>query len=262
MSSTGQQSADFIKILHPALQKANLSHVQIACCDATGWQSQANITHDLRFEGVEDLIGVITSHPYTSDINGSLPTTRPVWETEYSDLMGNWSTEWYTTGHLGDGYAWANNIHNGLTNGNVSAYLWWLATQDRETNNNNNEKLILVDRGEFYVSKRFWAFAQYSRTIRPGAIRVGIAGGTGLRSTAFVNADGSTVVNVINTGTELVAVSIVGVKATTASAWVTDNSNDMTAVAPAVGTDGSVSGITVPGRGLVSFVIKSLSIGA
>jgi O-glycosyl hydrolase len=170
--------------------------------------------------------------------------------------MGGWSTDWYTTGRLGDGFKWANNLHYALTSGNVTGYLWWLATQDKETNNNNNEKLILVDKGEYYVSKRFWAFAQYSRTIRPGAARVGIEGGNGLKTTAFVNVDGSTVVNVINTGAEAVVFEVEGVKAATANAWVTDELNDMTSVATTVGADGSVKGVNVPGRGLVSLVIK------
>lgn len=103
MLSNGTQSASFIRVLHPTLQKANLSHVHIACCDATGWQVQINMTKDLVAEGVEPLIGVITSHPYTSAIDSTQPTTKKVWETEYSDLLGGWSTDWYTSGRLGDG---------------------------------------------------------------------------------------------------------------------------------------------------------------
>jgi len=255
MVSNGLQSADFIKILHPTLQRANLSDVQITCCDATGWSAQTTMTNDLKAAGVEPLIGVMTSHPYSSAITRPLPTSQKVWETEYSDLAGKWSTAWYTTGASGDGYTWANHIYTGLTTGNVSAYLWWVATQDRETNGNNNEKLILVDGGNYFVSKRFWAFAQYSRTVRPGAVRVGVLGGTSLRSTAFINADGSAVVNVINTGSSAAALSIAGLKATAARAWITDESNDMTAAVPVVGSDGSVGGVTVPGRGLVSLVI-------
>ncbi|KAK0704844.1 glycoside hydrolase superfamily [Lasiosphaeris hirsuta] len=257
MQSNGSQSADFIKVLHPTLAKAGLSHVHIACCDATGWRVQATMTNALKEAGVEDLIGIITSHPYSNGISATLPTSRKVWQTEYSDLAGGWSTAWYTNGATGDGYTWANHIYTGLTAGNVSAYLWWVATQDRETNNNNNEKLILVDKGDYFVSKRFWAFAQYSRTIRPGAVRVGVAGGSNLRSTAFLNADGTVVVNVINTDATEAALSVSGIKAIAAKAWKTDNDNDMVAVVATVGSGGTVSGVSVPGRGLVSFVITT-----
>jgi hypothetical protein len=135
--------------------------------------------------------------------------------------------------------------------------LWWVATQDKATNNNNNEKLILVDNNTYTVSKRFWAFAQYSRTVRPKAVRVGVSGGSNLRSTAFLNADGSVAVNIINSGTGAVTLSIAGIKATSAKGWKTDGNNDMTEVAVTVGTEGTVTGVSVPGRGLTSVFIST-----
>lgn len=137
--------------------------------------------------------------------------------------------------------------------------LWWVATQDRATNNNNNEKLILVENGSYTVSKRFWAFAQYSRTVRPKAVRVGVSGGSNLKSTAFVNVDGSIAVNVINSGTGAVMISVAGVKAGSVKGWETDGSNDMTELSLSVGGDGSVSGVSVPGRGMVSLVVTPVS---
>lgn len=121
MQSTGQQSADFIKVLYPTLQKAGLSNVSITCCEATGWQAQSTMTTALKNAGVESMVGVITAHTYTSGISGTQPTSRKVWETECSDLSGGWSTAWYTNGAAGDGFTWANNIYTGLTTGNVSA---------------------------------------------------------------------------------------------------------------------------------------------
>jgi len=256
MVMDGAQAADFIKILYPTLQKNNLSDVAIACCEATGWMTQKKMTADIVAAGAEHLVGVFTGHTYTSDINTTFPTTQKVWETETSDLAGSWSTDWYNTGSKGDGFTWANNIHAGLTTGNVSAYLWWEGTQDKATNKNNNEKLILVDNGTYVVSKRLWAFAQYSRSVRPGAVRVGLAGGeSSLKSTAFVNSDGKLAVVVINQGTSAVPLTISGVKAASAKAWLTDNKSDMEETAVTVDATGSISGFTVPSRGMVSFVI-------
>jgi glucuronoarabinoxylan endo-1,4-beta-xylanase len=53
--------------------------------------------------------------------------------------------------------------------------------------------MVQVDATYYTVSKRLWAFAQYSRYIRPGATRVGTAG-AGMSIFAFVNADGASVV--------------------------------------------------------------------
>ncbi len=183
-------------------------------------------------------------------------------ETEYADLGGRWSTEWFTpgtNGTKGDGFTWAGHIHTALTTGNVSAYLWWVATQDKATNGNNNEKLILVDGGDYVVAKRFWAFAQYSRTVRPGAVRIGVSDAGNLRTTAFLNRDGSIAVNVINSDSSTAPVTISGIKVTNAKAWITDVSNDMTLVNVTVGTDGTLEGFSVPGRGMGSVVISAAS---
>jgi len=203
-------------------------------------------------------MGIITQHEYSSRISGPQPTTLKVWETEFADLSGAWSTDWYKTGGKGDGLTWAQNIYNGLTVGNLSAYLYWEGTQDRATNGNPNEKLILVEATTYTVAKRLWAFAQYSRTVRPGAVRVGVTGGT-LKTTAFVNLDGSVAVNFINTAGSAAPVALAGVKAAAASAWVTDNTHDMDAVAVTAGSDGSVSGLSVPAYGMASVVITPAS---
>ncbi|RYP76847.1 hypothetical protein DL771_001583 [Monosporascus sp. 5C6A] len=255
MQVNGNQAADFIKILRPTLAKNNLSHVEIACCEATGWNAQSQYTQQLKSAGVESMVGVITGHTYSSGISFAQPTTRKVWETECSDLSGGWSTAWYSSGASGDGYTWANNIYTGLTIGNVSAYLWWVGTQDRATNNNNNEKLILVERDSYQVSKRLWAFAQYSRTVRPGAVRVDASGGNSLRTTAFLNTDGTLAVNVINTGASVASVSIAGTNGTSVQAWVTDNTHDMDLTAASRAGDGTITG-SVPGRAIVTFVIS------
>ena len=234
------------------------------------------MTADLVSAGVEDLLDVITSHPYGSPItNLTQPTRLKVWQTETSDLSGKWSTAWYsadTAGAVttGDGYTWANLIYDGLTAGNVSAYLWWVGTQDEKMNGNNNEKLILVDvpKEDYVVSKRFWAFAQYSRTIRPGAVRVGVSASSatsGLKTTAFENVDGSVVVSIINTRPEAAALQLVIKERQDVGgevkAWVTDENNDMTELVDelvSVAPDGNtVGGVRVPGRGMVSVVVKT-----
>jgi len=261
MLSNGTQAADFIKVLHPTLRKNNLSHVAIACCEATGWKAQAALTKDIVAAGAEDLVGVFTGHTYSAPITSTQPTTRSkVWQTEASDLVGKWSTAWYTTGADGDGLVWAYHLHDGLTAGNVSAYLWWVATQDRETNGNNNEKLVLVDKGDYEVSKRFWAFAQYSRHIRPGARRVDVASGgaaaaKGLRPTAFVNADGSVVVVAINGNAAAAQLSLAGVKSKSARAFLTDTTHDMAVTPVTVGADGVVTDIALPARAMLTVVI-------
>ena len=131
MRSNGQQAADFIKILYPTLQKANLSSVQINCCDAEGWSSQGSMLNSMK--SVDDYLGVVTGHAYTSGPNSPLNTRHKTWMTEAADLNGAWTASW-AGGGAGGGQTWANNIHQAIVGGNVSGYLYWVGVQGGDTN--------------------------------------------------------------------------------------------------------------------------------
>jgi O-glycosyl hydrolase len=66
----------------------------------------------------------------------------------------------------------ASVIHTDLTVANASAWQWWTAISAY----NYKDGLIYVDKnktdGNFYDSKMLWALGNYSRFIRPGAVRV------------------------------------------------------------------------------------------
>ncbi|KAF2639320.1 glycoside hydrolase [Massarina eburnea CBS 473.64] len=257
MSSSGTQAAEFIKILRPTLDRNNLTSIGINCCEATGWSVASQHASQISSSGALGMVYAVTSHEYTSRISGTMGTKARVWQTEYSDLNGGWSTAWYSNGGAGDGFTWANTVFNGIVNSNLSAYIFWEGVQDRATNNNNNEKLILIDGGNYVVSKRLWAFAQF-RIVRPGAVRVGASGGSGVKSAAFLNKDGSLAVVVINSGTGAQSVGV-SLGASTVpnpkfSAWYTDNSHDMVETPVTVATDGTASA-SVPGRGMISFLV-------
>ncbi|KAF2756722.1 glycoside hydrolase [Pseudovirgaria hyperparasitica] len=256
MLSSGAQAAEFIKILAPTLQSNGLSNVGITCCEATGWNITERYLSELKTEGAEELVNTISSHEYSSRVTGPLDTTRKIWQTEYSDLSGSWSTGWYSNGGAGDGYTWANTVYDALTKASLSAYLYWECIQDTATNNNNNEKLVLIDGESFEVSKRLWAFAQFSRTVRPGAVRIGASGGE-LKVTAFQNIDGQVAVNIINPGVLSAAINIAfdGFVPTTGNAWLTDNSRDMVDIRILV-LNGMAYG-AVPPKAMVSFLLAA-----
>ncbi|OCL05531.1 glycoside hydrolase family 30 protein [Glonium stellatum] len=254
MRSTGGQAADFIKVLSPTLKAANLS-IGIACCDAEGWSNQAAMTSQLKSAGVEPMLSVVTSHAYTSSPGSPISTTHRVWQTENADLNGSWTAAWYGSGGVGEGMTWATNIYTALTSANCSAYLYWVGIQGGST----NSKLIRINGADVEPSKRLWAFGQWSRFVRPGAVRVGTAGGgLGMRSSAFKNVDGSVAVQFLNSGSATtVNIVLKGVTATAVKAWITDNSHDLDASPAQIATDGTLSG-GVPGRSMATFVISTL----
>lgn len=82
----------------------------------------------------------------------------------------------------------------------------------------------------FYVLARspssgiFWAFAMWSRYIRPGAVALGVGGSpAGVVTRAYKNSDGSVVVVYTNSGSSAQSVNtpFAGFAPKAASAWVT-----------------------------------------
>ncbi|KAI0831031.1 glycoside hydrolase family 30 protein [Hypoxylon sp. FL0890] len=254
MRFSGSQAADFIKVLGPTLEKANLSSVGINCCDTEGWSSQAGMLSQL--SSVDSLISTITAHSYTSSPGSPMNTRRRVWQTEAADLNGQWQGGWYSNGGAGDGMTWANNIYTAVVNANVSGYLYWIGAQTGST----NSKLVRIDGDKVTPSKRLWAFGQWSRFVRPGAIRVGIQGtASGVRMAAFQNIDGSVAVQIINSGGVAASIQIKvsggdGFNSSIAAAFVTDNSHDISDLT--VSLNEETAAASVPGRAMVTVLLK------
>ncbi|TWJ04541.1 O-glycosyl hydrolase [Mucilaginibacter frigoritolerans] len=66
----------------------------------------------------------------------------------------------------------ARVIHTDLAVGNAASWAWWLAISPYDY----KDGLIYVDKnktdGNYYPSKMLWAMGNYSRFIRPGAVRI------------------------------------------------------------------------------------------
>ncbi|KAH8901600.1 glycoside hydrolase [Thozetella sp. PMI_491] len=259
MRSSGTQAADFIKVLRPTLDKNNLADLKITCCDAEGWSDMNGMLGQMR--AVESMVGVVTGHSYTSQPTSPLSTKLKTWQTEAADNNGAWTSSWSGGGGAGEGMTLANNIYTAIVSANVSAYLYWIGGQDRSSN--TNSKLIRVVNKAVEPSKRLWAMANWSRFVRPGAVRVGASGG-GVRTSAFLNLDNTVAVQVINSGSERsITINISGGNFTAASAaaWVTDNTRDCSQITASVDTTGKVSG-SVPSKSMVTFVLRPASLAA
>lgn len=252
MLSSGTQAADFIKVLHPALAAAGLGSVGINCCDMVGWNDQVTATAQLISAGVESMISRITSHGYSSDPTTQMQTSRPTWMTE-KETTDAWNGNWYSSGSVSDGYTWANNIYTAIVNGGVSAYFYWEGIEVTT----NNAGLIQISGTTVNPSGRLWAYAQWSRSVRPGAVRVATSGApSGVKTSAFKNVDGTVSVQVINTnsGSTAVQVTTTGFSATGAQAYVTSQSNIAVTSLSATLSDGIISA-AVPGHGMVTIIL-------
>ncbi|GAA3036023.1 glycoside hydrolase family 30 beta sandwich domain-containing protein [Streptosporangium longisporum] len=218
MRFTPAQAAAFVKVLGPIA-----TDVKLACCDAFGWDQAKAYTNAIEADPeARRWVSTYTGHTYASQITSPQPGNKRTWMSEWGPDGSTWNESWYD-GSSQDGFTVAQAIHQALTVGNVSGYLFWLGGSSGAT-----RALIQIDPAArtYRVSKRLWAMAAYSRFIRPGAVRLGTStGNSSLKVSAFLNSDGSKVVEVLNTGTS--AVTWDGLQGGT-TAYVTDNSNSLT----------------------------------
>jgi glucuronoarabinoxylan endo-1,4-beta-xylanase len=242
MYMTPAQAANFVPFLGRALRAARL-RTTVACCDAEGWTDGEAYTQAVLGDPASArYVGLITSHGYTAPPTVPLTSQRHVWESEWADFS-TFDAAW-DDGTNGDGFTWAQDIQNGLTEGNVDAFFYWWGASASTANSG----LIQVEGPTINLSDRYWAFAAFGRYIRPGAVRVGATTSDGsLEVSAFRNRDGSRVVEILNTGTTDQPVSLSGAGGHRVDAFVTGGSDQLT---PQTGP------LTAPARSLLTVVVS------
>ncbi|ROW04741.1 hypothetical protein VMCG_04872 [Cytospora schulzeri] len=251
----------FVPTLYATLQAANLtSQVTIACCDTISWLDAKTVTAALAAaNSITPYIGLLTSHMYGSDPTTPISTTLtdlpPVWMTEGADLNDAWCTTWYSSGGLCEGMTWANKIATGILSANLSAYIYWEGLEINQPQA-SSYLVAVLDGATATPSGRLWAFAMWSRFIRPGAVRLGATGTiSSVQVGAFENTDGSVVVVFTNSGSsaQSAAVSFSGFAPSEASAWLTDNSNSVNSTSASL--SGGVVTVSLPSYSVVTHLI-------
>lgn len=251
MQSDGNTAASFIPTLYNTLQSANITNISLTCCDAIGWPGQRTMTSQLVSAGMEKYLSVITSHAYQGDPNSPLSTKLKAWQTEACDLNSRWCATWYSNGGACEGLTWANKIHTGIVSANLSAYIYW---QGFEVNQPQASSYLVASDGKTVTpSGRLWAFAMWSRFVRPGARRLSTTGTvSGVGYGAFKNKDGSIAVVFTNTGgsAQNVKIAFSNFTPTSALAYLTDNSHSVSQTSATL-SGGAVT-VAIPARAVVT----------
>lgn len=205
----------FVPLLRDTLNSRGLSWVRLLAPEAMGW-SQTDLYLDaLDSSGYDRLIDVVATHGYWGDTNQAQQDYyrehvkehaaahgQPVWMTEWSDLDTVWTgqnlSEPAVFG-IDDGLKWAGRIANDLVRANTSAWLyWWMYNPNPFPNRANEGIIVRTASNDFLYPKRFYAMAQFSRFVRPGAQRLGVTGiPSGLSMVAFRSHDLQSVVLVV-----------------------------------------------------------------
>ncbi|RZK53540.1 MAG: xylanase, partial [Hymenobacter sp.] len=96
----------------------------------------------------------------------------------------------------------ARAIHTDLVVGQAAAWQWWLAISPYDY----KDGLVYVDQnktdGHYYPSKMLWALGNYSRFVRPGAVRLTATLADSVRAgqplvSAYRSADGRQLITVV-----------------------------------------------------------------
>jgi O-glycosyl hydrolase len=149
----------------------------------------------------------------------------------------------------------AKVIYNDLVNANATAWHWWIAISPYDY----KDGLVCIDKnkndGEYKSSKMLWALGNYSRFIRPGAMRVNVSGiseNEKLLISSYKNADDKLITVIINSDSTPVEIelSIAGKQSGSRKTYITSASADL----QPGNTSGNEPSVSVPARSVVTVV--------
>ncbi len=253
------QTPNLMAILGATLARSGLS-TRAECCASISWnyaqQFAAAIETD---KEANTATALFTSHGYFAAPNSPLRGwSKPVWQTEWAPFgFQPWNPAW-DDGSPSSGFTWAQNIYTGLTAANLDAFLYlWGASTTSMTGPNTG--LVEVKDNAVATSGRLWAFASYSRFIRPGAVRIwATTRRAGLEVSAFRNSDGSTAVIVLNSthSRQAATFSLRGLGGAHVTPYLTDTTHQLSAQTPITVRNNRFTA-TLPPRSLVTYDTKS-----
>jgi O-glycosyl hydrolase len=264
MTLTPAQTANLLDVLGPTMASSGLS-TQVECCATEGWDFAQQYAAAIEADSTANAdTKVFTSHGYTEAPTTPLSGwTKPAWETEWSTFE-SWDPAW-DDGTDASGLTWAQHIFTGIDSSNLSAFLYWWGSST-PSGNGDNESLIQINGSTVTPSGRLWAFANFSRFVRPGAVRIGATTSDGnLTLDAFKNTNNTVTVEALNTGTsgDAVTFSLSGTgvaNGATVTPYLTNSSSDVAAQAATTVSGGAFT-YTLPARSLVTFQIPASSSG-
>lgn len=256
MLSNGTQAADFIHVLAKTIKKSGLD-LKINCCDGIGWDDQEAMLPGLQAgpDPAINYIDAVTGHGYDSAPTYPLSTNKKTWLTEWADLSGDYTPfTFYENGGPGEGMTWANHIQVSMRDAGTSAFLYWIGAE----NSTSNSALINLINNEVQPSKRFWAFAQFSKFVRPGARRIeASSSNANVTVSSFRNYNGAIATQLLNQGDRDVEVNVQidGLKSgVPVQPFITNNEYDLERLAPIMSSRAGSFNAQIPAWSMVSFV--------
>jgi O-glycosyl hydrolase len=288
MEVPANERAGVIDAVGSALSSAGLStkviadessEVALTLSEAPTWLADAS---------VPSYLAAIAHHTYDNPSDSTLEQAgglgdvndKPVWATEICCQIsggGGYGEQYDPT--IAGGLVLANYIYTDFSYADDSAFDWWTALSsglgcDPETDSTCatsvnssgwNDGLIYYDpdyasdgNQNIYLTKRFYVLGQYSKYVRPGAVRYGVSGSpSGVQTMAFWNNGQWTVVATnTNTSATTLSLNLDSGSLTSAGAYQTDASENMATIS-APGISSSAISASLPAQSVTTYVLSS-----
>ena len=251
---TGAQIHDFTTNLYNALLAQNVASTMIILPESQNWQDYQNLAGPAMTDpNVAADVGIVADHNYDG-ANG--PTTltknsygKALWETEVALLSGS-------DGSIANGIYYAQRIHLFMTVAQANAYHYWWLMASSGSNGNSG---LMDNNGS--ITKRLFAFGQFSRFVRPNYYRIGVPTITGpAQVSAYQDSVSSNFAIVaINSSSSVVTqafslANITGI--TNVTPWITSATLSLAPQTPVTVTGSSFTYV-MPAMSIVTFVGQS-----
>jgi O-glycosyl hydrolase len=170
-------------------ETAQIDYLYDGNLDGRSNQTAFFFGEESKVKGLTSIKPKMAAHSYftTYPTDEMVEKRRRVWDDiqQTDPDLEYWMTEFCVLGDVGDGLQGSGRdlgidpalyvarvMHYDLTIANASAWQWWLGVSPYDY----NDGLVYIDHdmndGQVYDSKILWAMGNFSRFIRPGAVRV------------------------------------------------------------------------------------------
>ncbi len=249
---TAQDIHDFVPFLYSALHSVGAESTKIMIAEESKWAI------DLTSVAIADpkvapQVGIIAAHGYGANIRAFHIEGARLWQTEDSSLSSTYD------GSMTDAMDWARKIHRFLAEADVNAWVWWFLT-DMPRQGEGTDNAALTD---FYGNfpKRAYVIGQWSKFVRTGWFRIGVAYSGPLRITAFKDPVGhSFAIVAVNPSSHSVhqTFGLDGFSTNSVTPWITSASLSLAEQA-SVPVSGTTFTYTIPASSVSNFSSSTLA---
>ena len=244
---TAQDIHDFVPFLYSALHSVGAESTKIMIAEESNWAIDLT-SIAMSDPRVASQVGIIAAHGYGDKVRAFHTGVARLWQTEHSSSLSS-----TYDGSMTDALRWALEIHSYLAEANVNAWLWWFLTNmPRQGDGTDNSALTDIN-GNY--PKRAYVTGQWSKFVRPGWFRIGVAYSGPLRITAFKDPGGqSFAIVAVNANSHTVhqTFSLNGFSTNAVTPWITSVSLSLVEQA-AVPVSGKSFSYTIPALSVITF---------